>query len=115
MKELEGQNLKDNIRANLIKAINNSNASAHEITIKFICDKNYQPKEKISIFGGITFRNVDLSILTKEQAIKVIIDNMHYDHFAIISNETKHGQVECHGHGDFWATDETSIIYARIK
>lgn len=115
MKELTGQNLKENIKTNIIKAINDSKATAQKITITFICDNNYKPKEKISIFGHITYKDVNLRTLTKEQAINLIVDNMHYDHFTFISNKTRKGQIECHGHGEFWATDETSIIYARNK
>ena len=113
MRNLVGNELKRSIKENLIYALDNRKAAATEIVFKFICSPAYKPKEIITIFGGIAFRDVDFGSITPA-VIDIIVNNFHYDHFALIEKEFKPGKVECHGHGDFWATDKFIFTYYRL-
>ena len=113
MKNLRGEELKKSIRDNLVYAITNRKNAAAKITFKFIIDPNHKPHEVITIFGGIYFRDVNFGQITPK-VIDIIVDNFHYDCFALIEKEYKHGRDECHGHGEYWGEDKFIFTYYRL-
>ena len=113
MRNLVGDELKKSIKENLIYALDNRKNAAAKITFKFIVSPQYKPKEIITIFGGIYYKDVYFGAITP-QVIDIILNNFHYEAFALIESEFKPGKVECHGHGDFWGEDKFIFTYYRL-
>lgn len=121
MKNLEGQDLKNNIKDNILYSLNN--AKNPDIKITFIFNgiyengKSFEYKEHISYFAGFFhFKGVSLNtdILSKQLIINLIIDNFRYDYYKFIACVKKIGKSQCHGHGEYWGTDTFTFVYTRL-
>lgn len=112
MKNLRGDELKKSIKLNILYALDHKKQPA-EIVFKFICSPKDRFREKITIFGGVYFRDISFGQFTP-YVMDIILNNMNYDCFALIDTEEKHGQPECHGHGEYWGTDKFIFTYYRL-
>lgn len=87
--------------------------------IKFIFntydDIKFQPVLVKIIFNDFYFKNVCLSSVSKRFQISIIVDNIHFDHFALVDKKFTIGKSECHGHGEFYGTDSFTFKFMRFK
>ena len=120
-KDLEGQELKQSFKENILYALKKSKNAAIKITFVFSGTHQgakFRYKENITCFAGdFTYKNVYLSQRTidKDIIINIIVDNLSYDCFSFIECKEKIGEVECHGFGDYWGEDKFVFIYERLN
>lgn len=121
MKNLERKELKTSIKDNILYALQYKKNIDLNINFIFkinspVLKDNLEYKEKISYFLGIFhFKGVKLSteVLEKERIIEIILDNLNYDKFAFVSCIKKIGKEQCHGHNEYWGTDDFTFVYVR--
>ena len=119
MKDLERNELKQNIRENILYALKEAKNAAIKITFVFggtHCGKYFRYREHITCFAGdFKYKNVRFSERTVDTdvVINIILDNFCYDYFSFVNCKEKIGKVECNGMGAYWGEDKFTFIYER--
>lgn len=118
MKNLIGSELKESFKEQLLNALAQIKNLYATIVFKFSEEDNsYKfPDVKITYAGGeLTFNEVRLGHMSNQYVIDIILKNMTFDVFTFIRSDYQHGEVSCHGYGEYWGEDTITIIYHRFK
>lgn len=120
-KDLEGQELKQSFKENILYALKRNKNAALKIIFRFSGThqgEGFKYREAITVFAGdFTYKDIHFSDQTVDQntIINIIVDNFSYDCFSFVECKEKHGKVECQGFGDYWGEDEFVFIYKRLN
>ena len=118
MKNLRGDKLKESFKQQLLLALNKIKNPYARINFKFSEEgSNYHFEDIIISYscGDLSFNDIMLGNMKKQYVIDIILNNMHYDCFSFIRSDYHHGNVTCHGFGEYYGEDNVNIIYHRIK
>lgn len=116
MSNLIGEDLKKSFRDCFDYVFEHLKGAGCTIRFRFIAKCFDKPVEEfVDYFCGFSYKDVNFSpfVVDKDIAIKIIVNNFYYDHFKLIDSFCSHGNVECHGHGDYWAIDHFIFTYFR--
>lgn len=115
-KNLVGDELKQCFKDCLLLALKDTTNPDKRITFKFKDFKNTDFTDfKLSYFCSFDIKGVSLNGIDLDTQLKIIINNMYYNHFALIDVSCIKGKRTCHGHGDFWGTDYYTFIFYRFE
>ena len=116
MKNLEREDLRLSFKENILFALRNKKNVGMTIRFKFKDSTNFKFKgETIYIFGsGVKYKDVHLGSYELPWVIEILIDNFFYSDFSLIDTEINHGEIKCHGFGDYWGEDKITFTYYRF-